>query len=94
MGRYTVHQSDTTQKDIVAALRKVGVQVEIVGGSFDLLCHFRGRLFMLDAKTPTTKKGTYRLTKKQEALLAAGWPLICVTSPTQALDAITRVSER
>lgn len=73
---------DTTEKPIVKALRQVGAQVLHLT-EFDLLVLYRGKLFMLDAKT-----GKGRTTLTQAALLAKGWPLCFVRDEMEALAAI------
>jgi len=73
---------DTTEREIVAALRKVGALVLRLD-RFDLLVFYRGRFFMFDAKT-----GKGRATFAQETLIAEGWPLSYVRSPIEALALI------
>lgn len=79
---------DTTQPAIVEALRQVGAKVLHVRNPFDLLVAFRGRLFMLDPKTPQSKKGTIRKKPSQLKLEAEGWPLQYPRSVEEALQAI------
>jgi hypothetical protein len=79
------NRRDSTEREIVTALRKVGAQV-LYGNVFDLLVLFRGRLFMLDAKTV---KG--QPTATQRALVLQGWPLEFVTDATAALKVIGAV---
>lgn len=77
---------DTTEEPIVRALRKVGALVLRLD-KFDLLVFYKGSLFMLDAKgryTPTTMA--------QDALTAAGWPLVYVRTELEALRAIGAIS--
>jgi len=73
---------DTTEREIVAALRKVGALVLRLD-RFDLLVFYRGRMFMFDAKT-----GKGRATLTQMALIVEGWPLQYVRSEIDALKAI------
>ena len=53
---------DDNQADIVAALRKIGASVYVIGLPVDLLCGYRGRSIALEVKsgknwelTPTQK---------------------------------------
>ena len=73
---------DANEMEIVNALRQVGALVMHLD-KFDLLVCYRGRLFMLDAKT---RFG--RTTMAQERLTEDGWPLMYVRDAYQALDAI------
>lgn len=73
---------DANEPIIVAALRDVGAQVLRLD-VFDLLVLHHQRLFMLEAKVPKGRK-----TDRQEALIAAGWPLTYVETPEAALKAI------
>lgn len=76
---------DATEPAIKQALDQIGAQ-HLSLDTFDLLVLFRGRLFMLDAKT---RQG--RPTKTQETLIALGWPLTYVETPDDALKAIGAV---
>ena len=55
-------QRDANEPEIVEALEAVGAKVMRLD-EFDLLVAFRGKLYMLEVKTPTG-----RLNKKQAAL--------------------------
>ena len=80
-------RKDATQGDIVKALRQVGARV-LVLDAFDLLVHFAGDLYMLEAKTPKSKAGRIKKQKSQEQLEAAGWPLHYVRDVSEALSVI------
>ena len=56
---------DANQKTIVAALRKAGCAVEIIGLPVDLLCGFRGQNWLLEVKDTGG-----RLTKGQKDFIA------------------------
>lgn len=73
---------DTSEPEIVKALRKAGARVLLLN-EFDLLVLFHGKLFMLDAKT-----GKGRTTMAQERMIQEGWPLSFVRDPIEALKAI------
>jgi hypothetical protein len=74
---------DSTEKQIVEALRQAGADVLLLD-KFDLLVRTRsGALVMLDCKSP---KG--RATASQVALIQSGWPLRFVETPEAALRAI------
>jgi hypothetical protein len=73
---------DANEPAIVDTLEHVGALVLRLD-RFDLLVYYRGRLFMMDAKTP---KGT--ATTAQQQLQRAGWPLVYVHDPIAALRVI------
>lgn len=77
---------DTTQKEIVAALRGVGALVWIVGGAVDLVCQFRGKIFLIDAKA-----GQKRRTATQTLMIEDGWPIWFPQSGIDALEIIGAV---
>lgn len=60
---------DSTQRAIVAALRKAGVRVFVIGRPVDLLTYHRGRWQPLECK-PTTHKRGRADQAEQEAVLA------------------------
>ena len=57
---------DSTQSEIVKALRKVGCYVKVIGQPLDLLCYARGRMFLADAKSQYGK-----MTKAQAEFVAS-----------------------
>jgi Holliday junction resolvase len=60
---------DENEPEIVKALEGIGAKVirlDIV----DLLVNYRGKIYLLEVKTPEGK-----LTKKQRELLDDGWPI-------------------
>jgi RecB family endonuclease NucS len=60
---------DANQGEVVEALRRCGVQVEIIGFPVDLLCcDQRGKVHLVEVKT-----GEGRLTKQQVEFIAR-WP--------------------
>lgn len=73
---------DSTEPDILEALRRVGAEV-IRLDAFDLLVLHRGRLHMLDCKSEGGK-----VTAGQRRLLARGWPLKFAETPDEALKVI------
>ena len=75
---------DANQAEVVEALRKVGVQVEIIGFPVDLLCcDQRGRLSLIEIKTEDG-----RLTKQQVEFIQR-WPgeVHIVRGPQEAVRA-------
>jgi len=76
---------DTAEAAIVAALHQVGAQFMRISapGAPDLLVLFRGRVWLLECKSPSG-----RATIAQEAMKVAGWPVIVVRSPLDAVEAI------
>ena len=61
---------DDNQREIVDALKRVGVSVEIIGKPVDLLICCRGETALLEVKNPD---GGDRLTKDQVEFIAR-WP--------------------
>lgn len=49
-------RADSTQKDIIEALRKAGWEVHVIRKPVDLLCIKHGRKELLEAKTATGKR--------------------------------------
>lgn len=83
---------DTTQRDIIEALEKVGARVEVIGKPVDLLIYFRGRFSVMEVKTPYgVRNPKPRIRKEQvaqnEFIQATGCPV--VSSPTEALLALS-----
>lgn len=81
---------DTSEGEIVDALRLIGCLVWRIDVPFDLLVSFGGRLYMLECKS-----GKSKLTPLQELQLAAcqrhGAPVAVVRSVSDALAAIGAV---
>lgn len=76
---------DSNQAEVVDALRKCGIQVEIIGFPVDLLCcDQRGRMSLVEIKTDEG-----RLTKQQVEFIAR-WPATVhiVRGPREALMAV------
>lgn len=76
---------DANEPEVVEAIQKYGAKFRRLN-IFDLLVLRKGRVFMLEVKTP---KG--QPTKAQEELIAEGWPLCYVHDPIEALRAIGAV---
>lgn len=89
--RYYARKVDTTQAEIVNALRACGWQVWIIGEPCDLLCYRAGQWKTLECKTPRNKRGDPRHDKRQqkqaEFLAATGTPR--ATSPAAAIAALS-----
>lgn len=63
-------RQDGNQAQIVRALRRVGIAVEVIGKPLDLLCCVRGATVLVEVKNPD---GANRLTKAQIAFKER-WP--------------------
>ena len=89
MTRRTVHRKDEVQDDIVAALRKIGATVYIIGRPVDLLVGFQARNFLFDCK----KLGWTRkdLTPFQKEFIAT-WrgQVRVVSSAEEAITVVTK----
>ena len=81
-------RTDDGQQAIVAALRRAGVAVEVVGRPLDLLCAVRDPVGSWRTLYIECKDDDGRLTKPQIEFLAR-WPgeTHIVRSPTEALRA-------
>lgn len=66
---------DNNQAEIVDALRRCGVSVEIIGKPFDLVVCCRGETSFVECKwpRPTSEGGSHGLTKDQVEFIAR-WP--------------------
>ena len=86
LNRYA-RKRDTSEPEIVAALRAAGARVWQLDRPFDLLCGIRGRFVVLEVKT-----GKAKATDAQESELhacqAGGLPVYLVRTVDDALQAI------
>jgi hypothetical protein len=80
---------DANQTEIVAALRKAGAYVWVIGLPVDLLVGYKDRTFLVEVKT-TSKK---RLTKLQADFFLrwTGGLLYRIDSPEAALQMIEEI---
>lgn len=85
---------DHTQKAIVDALKRVGVQVEVIGKPVDLLVCCRGVTSLVEVKNPerTSNQPQSRWTRAQVEFIAR-WPgtIHVVETPEQAIAAVTGI---
>jgi hypothetical protein len=60
---------DANEKEIVLALEKVGAAVQRLDGDGlpDLLCGFRGQLYLIEVKLPLTARGAVQQGKNRGA---------------------------
>lgn len=67
---------DTTASELTALARQLGAKVLPLNGVIDVLVCYRGRLLLVDWKTPRGKKAPRTLrTASQERMVAEGWPV-------------------
>jgi hypothetical protein len=86
--RRYANRRDSTEAAIFDALRKAGCMVYPTDQPFDaIVCH-RGRLNLVECKTPTTKAGKVIMKPSQEKLIAEGWPVVILKSVDDALQAV------
>lgn len=78
------HRKDENQDDVVRALRAAGVRVFCIGRPCDLLCCYRGDLYLLDVD------GITRNRKRDPKQLAAfaEFGVRLVKTPEAALSAV------
>ena len=83
---------DANQARIVAALRRIGVAVEVIGQPVDLLICNRGVTELMEVKNPD---GRNRITKAQAEFIAR-WPgtIHFVRSVDEALNAVVMKGSR
>lgn len=79
---------DSTHHEVVDALRKVGALVKSLASlgddTPDLLVSWRGRLMLMEVKSPGGK-----LRPGQLAFQQAGWPVSVVESAVEAVAALS-----
>jgi hypothetical protein len=78
---------DNTQAEIVAALRKCGVLVEIIHEPVDLLTYYRGRFLPLECKNFNFKRPRSDQARQNAFIDATGTPR--VKSAAEAIYAVT-----
>lgn len=76
-----VHRQDSTAKSLVQEARDYGAIVVLIDDVFDAVMSFRGRVYVVDFKGEKTK-----LTKRQSALLAQGFPIFFIRTSEQLRD--------
>ena len=88
MGKYQVHRSDGNAQQIIAAWRRVGATVELIGRPTDALVGFRRVNYLFEIKTARGK-----LRASQAAFLERWRGQVCVVrSVSEALRAIGAVN--
>jgi hypothetical protein len=75
---------DTTQREIVNALRKIGAQVWIIKQPCDLLTYYRGRWMPLECKSIKRLRND----QKQQNDFLADTQTPIVRSPEDAIEAV------
>lgn len=88
--RYSAKR-DRNEAPIVSCLRKCGALVQPLSlpGMPDLLIAYRGRILLVEVKTP---KGKFNAAQRKQALL--GWPVVTVHSIVEALALIGAENSR
>jgi hypothetical protein len=87
---------DATHASIRHALRACGCEVKDVShfpGFVDLLVIKRGRLHLVEAKTPQNKSGRIEKTKAQLELEQRGFSIVYISSVEQAIAWATTKGE-
>ena len=77
-----MRKRDATEPAILKTLRTIGADYVLLD-PFDVLVLHRGKLYMLDAKSPGG-----RATDRQRDLIRRGWPLVFVRTPEETLNAL------
>ena len=86
MPRYA-NSVDENQAEIVQALRRIGCDVEIIGGPVDLLVGYQARNFLIEVKRPGEKP---RTNKQIQFLKTWSGQVRIVTSPEEAIQLVTQ----
>lgn len=80
---------DSTQADIVAALKKAGIGVWVISQPVDILTLYAGKWLPLEIKSDTSSARTRKDQERQKQFLAiTGVPV--VKNAQEAITAITR----
>lgn len=82
-------RTDGNQAEIIKALERCGVTVEVVGKPLDLLVCCRGITSLVEVKNPLRDRGGNGLTADQVKFIAR-WPgtIHIVESPDEAVRAV------
>jgi hypothetical protein len=91
VSRYLVQQRDGPEAEVIAYLRERGYSVAKIGGQGipDLLVARAGRMWLLEIK----RKGGKVRPSQREFIRSWPAPVWVVTTPEEALDAVTRCSD-
>ena len=88
---------DPAQPEIVAALRKIGATVWVIGLPVDLLVGYRNRTTLMEVKTLVGKRKPKPAgyTELQESFMATwqGGPVATVTDVEGAIRAVTFIND-
>ena len=86
---------DYSEPEIVSALEDCGVSVYRMSQPCDLLCGFRGKTYLVEAKTPGTAYGK-SLNDNQTAFndIWRGSKIVTLTSRQDAVDWFIEISAR
>lgn len=85
-------KTDDNEKDIIAALKKIGCTVERIGRPVDLLVGFRKRNYLIECKNT---EGRNTLTQAQKKFIPAWQGQVrIVHTPDEAIQLVTRAYGR
>lgn len=85
MARWETHRSDENQEAIVAAWRRVGASVWLIGRPVDAIVGFQGRDYLIEIKTP---RGRIRASQTAFRASWRGHEVQIVRTVDEALRAI------
>lgn len=88
MPRYA-NKVDDNQAEIVQALRRIGCDVEIIGGPVDLLVGYRAHNFLIECKMPGREN---RKDQQHQRDWMKNWrgQVRVVNTPEEAIELVTR----
>jgi predicted RecB family endonuclease len=88
MPRYAA-KVDANHQGIREALRAMGWLVHDtsrLGGFVDLVVSKGGHTVLVEVKTALSKRGTVRKTRRQDAMVEAGWPVVILRNVDEAIQ--------
>lgn len=80
---------DANEPDIVDGLTRAGAQVERLHKPCDLICRYRGQVFLLEVDNPMSK---YRKREATQTAFLKAWNVPLVRTAYEALKAIGAVA--
>jgi hypothetical protein len=92
--RRYANQRDKTEPEIFETLMKLGCLVERTNKPFDAVISYRGRVYLVECKTPKSKTGRVNMTADQQSMIDDGWPVAILKSADDAIQFIQSISKR
>jgi hypothetical protein len=91
--RRYANKRDAAEQIIFDALKAMGCKVYPTNKPFDaIICH-RGKIYLVECKTPITKAGKVVMSDDQTDLIDDGWPVAILKSAADAVAFVRRISK-